>query len=28
VEYPDAGHWAWLDQPEMIERVAAFLSNG
>jgi pimeloyl-ACP methyl ester carboxylesterase len=21
----DAGHWPWLDRPEMVERVAAFL---
>jgi len=28
VEYADAGHWAWLDRPDMIERVAAFLSGG
>ncbi len=26
VEYPDAGHWAWLDRPDMIDRVADFLS--
>ncbi len=28
LEYPDAGHWGWLDRPDMIERVAAFLSEG
>lgn len=28
VEYPDAGHWAWLDRPDLIDRVAAFLSEG
>jgi pimeloyl-ACP methyl ester carboxylesterase len=28
VEYPDAGHWAWLDRPDMIDRVVAFLSEG
>ncbi len=27
-EYSDAGHWAWLDRPDMIERVAGFLSGG
>jgi pimeloyl-ACP methyl ester carboxylesterase len=27
-EYPDAGHWAWLDRPDMIDRVAGFLSGG
>ncbi|MHB8531301.1 MAG: alpha/beta fold hydrolase [Solirubrobacteraceae bacterium] len=26
-EYPDAGHWGWLDRPDMIERVAGFLSG-
>jgi pimeloyl-ACP methyl ester carboxylesterase len=28
VEYPDAGHWGWLDRPDMIERVAAFVNDG
>ncbi|MBV9311112.1 MAG: alpha/beta hydrolase [Solirubrobacterales bacterium] len=23
----EAGHWPWLDQPELIERVAAFLTE-
>jgi len=23
---PDAGHWPWLDRPELIERVAGFLA--
>jgi pimeloyl-ACP methyl ester carboxylesterase len=23
---PGAGHWPWLDRPELVERVAAFLS--
>ena len=27
-EYTDAGHWGWLDRPDMIDRVAAFLSAG
>jgi len=27
VEYPDAGHWAWIDRPDMIDRVAAFLNE-
>ena len=26
--FPDAGHWGWLDRPDMIDRVAAFLSAG
>jgi pimeloyl-ACP methyl ester carboxylesterase len=25
-EYPDAGHWGWFDRPDMIDRVAGFLS--
>jgi pimeloyl-ACP methyl ester carboxylesterase len=24
----DAGHWPWLDRPDLIERVAAFLASG
>ena len=24
---PDAGHWPWLDQPELIDEVAAFLAD-
>jgi pimeloyl-ACP methyl ester carboxylesterase len=28
VELEDAGHWPWLDRPDMIDRVAAFLSAG
>ncbi len=27
VELPDAGHWPWLDRPDLIERVAGFLSG-
>lgn len=23
--YPDAGHWPWIDRPEIAGRVAAFL---
>jgi pimeloyl-ACP methyl ester carboxylesterase len=23
----DAGHWPWLDQPAVIERIAAFLGR-
>jgi pimeloyl-ACP methyl ester carboxylesterase len=26
LELPDAGHWPWLDRPDLIERVVAFLS--
>ena len=28
VEYDDAGHWPWLDRPDVVDRVAAFLSEG
>jgi pimeloyl-ACP methyl ester carboxylesterase len=24
---PDAGHWPWLDRPELVERVARFLEG-
>ena len=24
---PDAGHWPWLDEPSVVERVAAFLGD-
>jgi pimeloyl-ACP methyl ester carboxylesterase len=26
VELPDAGHWPWLDRPEVVDRVVDFLS--
>jgi pimeloyl-ACP methyl ester carboxylesterase len=25
---PGAGHWSWLDRPEVVERVATFLAGG
>ncbi len=28
LELPDAGHWPWLDRPELIQRLASFLSDG
>jgi pimeloyl-ACP methyl ester carboxylesterase len=27
LEEIDAGHWAWLDRPELVERVAAFIEG-
>jgi len=24
---PEAGHWPWIEQPELIDEVAAFLSD-
>jgi pimeloyl-ACP methyl ester carboxylesterase len=27
LELPDAGHWPWLDRPDLIERLVAFLSG-
>jgi len=27
LELPDAGHWPWLDRPDLIGRVAEFLSD-
>jgi pimeloyl-ACP methyl ester carboxylesterase len=26
VELPDAGHWPWLDRPDLVDRVVEFLS--
>jgi pimeloyl-ACP methyl ester carboxylesterase len=26
--YDDAGHWLWLDRPEVVGRVTAFLTVG
>ncbi|MGA2454936.1 MAG: alpha/beta hydrolase [Solirubrobacteraceae bacterium] len=28
LELPDAGHWPWLDRPDVIDRVVEFLSAG
>jgi pimeloyl-ACP methyl ester carboxylesterase len=27
LELPDAGHWAWLDRPDVVDRVVAFLGG-
>jgi pimeloyl-ACP methyl ester carboxylesterase len=27
IELPDAGHWPWLDRPDLVERVTEFLSS-
>jgi pimeloyl-ACP methyl ester carboxylesterase len=27
MEVPDAGHWPWIDRPELIDRVVDFLSD-
>ena len=27
IELPDAGHWPWLDRPDLVERVVEFLSR-
>lgn len=27
IELQDAGHWPWVDRPELVERVAAFLAG-
>ena len=24
----DCGHWMWLDRPDLIDRAAAFLTDG
>jgi pimeloyl-ACP methyl ester carboxylesterase len=28
LEVSDAGHWPWIDRPELIERLAVFLGDG
>jgi pimeloyl-ACP methyl ester carboxylesterase len=28
LELPDAGHWPWIDRPELLERLAGFLGDG
>ena len=28
IELPDAGHWPWIDDPEVVDRVVGFLGQG
>src|ERR1019366_9861076 len=28
LELPDAGHWPWIDRPELVQRLAGFLGDG
>ncbi len=28
LELADAGHWPWLDRPDLLERVTGFLNGG
>jgi len=28
LELPDAGHWPWLDRPDLVDRLADFMSGG
>ena len=28
VELPDAGHWPWLDRPELVGRIVTFITPG
>jgi pimeloyl-ACP methyl ester carboxylesterase len=28
LELPDAGHWPWLDRPDLLDTVARFLGAG
>jgi pimeloyl-ACP methyl ester carboxylesterase len=28
IELPDAGHWPWIEDPELVERVVGFLVSG
>jgi pimeloyl-ACP methyl ester carboxylesterase len=28
VELPDAGHWPWIDRPDLVDRVVGFLDAG
>lgn len=28
VELPDAGHWPWIDRPDLVQRVTGFLDGG
>jgi pimeloyl-ACP methyl ester carboxylesterase len=26
LELPDAGHWPWLDRPDVLERIVEFVN--
>jgi pimeloyl-ACP methyl ester carboxylesterase len=28
VEAPDAGHWPWIDRPDIVERIVSFVTAG
>jgi pimeloyl-ACP methyl ester carboxylesterase len=28
IELPDAGHWPWLDRPDILDTIAHFLGAG
>jgi pimeloyl-ACP methyl ester carboxylesterase len=28
LELPDAGHWPWLDRPDLVDRLVDFLATG
>jgi pimeloyl-ACP methyl ester carboxylesterase len=28
VELPDAGHWPWIERPDVVQRVIGFIRAG